>query len=505
MKNIIQYALLILVIGLSSCNDFLKEASQDEVIPSSVEDLDQLLAYEGYPRKEIPLMSYLCLLDDDVEQYMSTSQNAQKQTEVYSSIYLWGRRESANNTTMFDDCQEIMSNAQRKITLDSYQAFYKLIAGCNVVLDMMDEVVGEELTKSRVKGEALVLRSFYYFNLINLYAYPYNASNAPNGNSKGIPLKLTSDIAPTSVPCSTVAQVYDRIIKDVEEGIAYLTETKANGSKYRIGINAAHLLASRFYLFMENWEKVEEHTTAIINSYDELVPIFNMTTVNYPAQINMITAMSYPFIYNLSNPEIIFVYSTREETSSLINSSWNCEAFRASTSLVSCFESNDQRLNGYLCATNGMRKSSKISFSATATFPFGSGLRLSEVYLNRAEAYIQLAMTGKKELLENAINDLNSIRVNRIKNYANNAWTTNTFNQDVNLILEKCREERRRELNFENMRWFDLRRYGMKDFSHTIDESTIPGDEYTVQIGTESPRWVLPIMQEHKKNNPELN
>ena len=351
---------------------------------------------------------------------------------------------------------------------------------------MMDEVVGEELTKSRVKGEALVLRSFYYFNLINLYAYPYNASNAPNGNSKGIPLKLTSDIAPTSVPCSTVAQVYDRIIKDVEEGIAYLTETKANGSKYRIGINAAHLLASRFYLFMENWEKVEEHTTAIINSYDGLVPIFNMTTVNYPAQINMITAMSYPFIYNLSNPEIIFVYSTREETSSLINSSWNCEAFRASTSLVSCFESNDQRLNGYLCATNGMRKSSKISFSATATFPFGSGLRLSEVYLNRAEAYIQLAMTGKKELLENAINDLNSIRVNRIKNYANNAWTTNTFNQDVNLILEKCREERRRELNFENMRWFDLRRYGMKDFSHTIDESTIPGDEYTVQIGTES-------------------
>lgn len=167
MKNIIQYT-LILIIGLSSCNDFLKEASQDEVIPSSVEDLDQLLAYEGYPRKEISLMSYLCLLDDDVEQYMSTNQNAQKQTEVYSSIYLWGKRGSTNNITMFDDCQEIMSNAQRKITLDSYQAFYKLIAGCNVVLDMIDEVVGEELTKKRVKGEALVLRSFYYFNLVNL-------------------------------------------------------------------------------------------------------------------------------------------------------------------------------------------------------------------------------------------------------------------------------------------------------------------------------------------------
>ena len=59
MKNIIQYILLVTMISLSSCNDFLEESSQDEVIPSSIEDLDQLLAYEGYPRSAISLMPYL--------------------------------------------------------------------------------------------------------------------------------------------------------------------------------------------------------------------------------------------------------------------------------------------------------------------------------------------------------------------------------------------------------------------------------------------------------------
>ena len=42
MKKMIKKSILFLsVIGLCSCNDFLKEASQDEVIPSTIEDLDQ--------------------------------------------------------------------------------------------------------------------------------------------------------------------------------------------------------------------------------------------------------------------------------------------------------------------------------------------------------------------------------------------------------------------------------------------------------------------------------
>ena len=87
-----------------------------------------------------------------------------------------------------------------------------MIAGCNVVLDMINEVSGESETKKRVEGEARILRSFHYFNLINLYAYPYNAPNAQQGKAAGIPLNLSSTIDQNSVPRRTVAEVYAAII-----------------------------------------------------------------------------------------------------------------------------------------------------------------------------------------------------------------------------------------------------------------------------------------------------
>ncbi|MEI3421754.1 MAG: hypothetical protein V8R91_12250 [Butyricimonas faecihominis] len=52
----------------------------------------------------------------------------------------------------------------------------------------------------------------------------------------------------------------------MEKGINLLTEINATGSKFRIGMNAAHLLASRYYLFMENWEKAAEHATSVFST-----------------------------------------------------------------------------------------------------------------------------------------------------------------------------------------------------------------------------------------------
>ena len=47
MKNIIQKSILLLaIIGLWSCSDFLEESSQDEVIPFTIEDLHQAIPDE---------------------------------------------------------------------------------------------------------------------------------------------------------------------------------------------------------------------------------------------------------------------------------------------------------------------------------------------------------------------------------------------------------------------------------------------------------------------------
>lgn len=504
MKNIIKKSILLLfVIGLCSCSDFLKETSQDEVIPSTIEDLDQLLAYEGYPRYANQVMPYLDLLDDDVTQYIRSNGQTSIITK-YSPLYLWGGRSSTNNETMFEDFQNLPNPTSgiSSIEVDSYEILYKMIAGCNVVLDMISDVNGESNTKKRVEGEALVLRSFYYFNLVNLYAYPYNAPNAPNGQSAGIPLKLSSIINQNSVSRSTVAEVYNSIITDVEKGIKLLTEAGSSGTKYRVGIRAAHLLASRYYLFMENWEKAAEHATSLLASAGNL-SLLDMTNIYYPASMSDLEiGEKFSYSFTLDNPEIMFFYTNSGEHC-MVQSTYRSDCFKASDELIKCYTNDDQRLNGYLCAYTSEtgRKSSKLSDD----IKFGSSLRLSEAYLNRAEAYAYMAKAGQTEYLAKAITDLNTLREKRIRNYASQAWTNETFNNNTNNFIEECKAERRRELCFENMRWFDLRRYGMNSFSHNLDESTSPGDEYSIEIGTVNSKWMLPIMQKHKESNPALN
>ena len=502
MKNIIQKSILLLaIIGLWSCSDFLEESSQDEVIPSTIEDLDQLLAYEGYPRRDFTLMPYLNLLDDDVTQYI-TSNNAKPVVTKYGPLYLWGGRSVENNENMFDDFNNLPNPTTgiTSIEVDSYATLYKMIAGCNVVLDMINEVSGESETKKRVEGEARILRSFHYFNLINLYAYPYNAPNAPQGKAAGIPLKLSSTIDQNSVPRSTVAEVYAAIISDVEKGISLLTEINATGSKFRIGMNAAHLLASRYYLFMENWEKAAEHANSVFSTPGSNLALYDMTPVDYPTAIN---SGEFPYPFTLNNSEIIFYYANKNEYQ-IVKAEHSSECFMASDALRNCFADDDQRWNGYLCPFNEAGDYKKLS-KFSNQLEFGACLRLSEVYLNRAEAYAQMAKAGQNEYFAKAVSDLNSVREKRIKNYSTQAWTGSTFNNNADNLIETCREERRREFCFEGMRWFVLRRYGMKSFSHSVDESTSPGDEYSVEIGTASSKWVLPIMKSHKESNPALN
>ena len=73
---------------------------------------------------------------------------------------------------------------------------------------------------------------------------------------------------------------------------------------------------------------------------------------------------------------------------------------------------------------------------------------------------------------------------------------------DGNELLEFYKEERRRELCFEEHRWFDLRRYGMPKLTHVVTISEGQPVEYT--LPEKDPRYVLPIAREVLDKNPAL-
>ena len=105
---------------------------------------------------------------------------------------------------------------------------------------------------------------------------------------------------------------------------------------------------------------------------------------------------------------------------------------------------------------------------------------MSEAYLNRAEAYAQKGESGA------AWDDLSHLRENRYKEYSEIAIT------DATVLLEEIREERRLELCFDEVRWFDLRRQGMPEIKHTYKaEKGGAVYEYVLQQG--DPMYTIPF------------
>ena len=131
-------------------------------------------------------------------------------------------------------------------------------------------------------------------------------------------------------------------------------------------------------------------------------------------------------------------------------------------------------------------------------------MRVAELYLNRAEANMRRYLqNGEERLRVSALTDLNFLRSSRYD-------TRNVEYKDVDYsgddLLTFYKEERRRELAFEDHRWFDLRRYGMPEITHVYQgsESEIPAT-YVLPQGSD--RYVLPIPRSvlDKNYNLEAN
>ena len=147
----------------------------------------------------------------------------------------------------------------------------------------------------------------------------------------------------------------------------------------------------------------------------------------------------------------------------------------------------------------GIRK----EYTMEANYPI-KGMRVAELYLNRAEANIHRYLENKEESLRvSALADLNFLRSFRYDT-RNESYTNVDYSGDE--LLEFYKEERRRELAFEDHRWFDLRRYGMPEITHVYQgsESEIPVT-YVLEQGSE--RYVLPIPRSvlDKNYNLEAN
>lgn len=478
-------AIVLFSLGLVSCKKFLAERSQSDVIPKTTRDFGEILYTNGYPTSGKLLQPYLALMDDDIQCYNSEVLTSADYIVHNSGAYMWQpnlieyTRASGN------------SDAE---TFNSWETYYSMILGTNIALQYMDGSEGSESDKMMYKGEAYALRAFYHFSLVNLYGKPYNDSATTPDKSLGVPIMTSANLYETLPERKSVKEVYDQVTSDLDSALYFLDQVQAGQRLFRISSAATHLLASRVYLYMEQWDKAIEHANRVISRHPQLM---DLNTWGAPDPITKV-------IIGNGNTETLWYYGSLEEAFPFGVST----AYDVSPSLAACFEPGDLRSSIFWYVTPEFLKMFtpcdysyiKLYNQSPLSPNLGSSFRTAEAYLNRAEAYIQLyRTTGDVNAAAQALADLNTLRASRIATDSFVNWEI----QPGDILLDMCRTERRRELFRESgHRWFDLRRYGMPAIEHEYRPDLV--NVFRYKLEARDPQYVLAIPNDVLTRNVQL-
>ena len=493
------------VLSLTACEDFLEPNSKSEFIPEDAVSLNELLLGEAYQRNDMSGYNiFLGLLDDDVEAAPYQAPAEGFDATKYIASCTW-------QPDMFKMMDEAGSGH-----INIYESYYELILGANAVIDYLPGVIDTEDNINNVKAQAYALRGFYYFNLVNIFGQPFNY--APD--ALGVPLKRQSGIEADEgyLKRKTVAEVYTQILSDLhtaEETYVLLPEAMQWKKNYRTSLPMVQLMLSRTYLYMENWSEAARYAKMVMDNQNfKLIDLNNVPTTGTDESGNEIrnyiifpTYKHSETIWPYGNVEDMFAwtYHGTNSTNTLNNKKMHAY-FQASADLINTFDNYDLRLKRYIVRapmndTELMPMAfGKIYVGTQYYLPkhdvgvFGRCLRLSEAYLNYAEAQ---AMMGGDGIAE-AARVLTELREKRFD--PEDDFEVTITDQEEMIAFVK--DERRKELCFEGHRWFDLRRWGMPEITHVWHESE---DESTVyRLKEKDLMYTVPIPDEALQSNGEL-
>lgn len=484
--------LVLIILGaccMASCKKFLSEYSQSDVIPETTEHFGEILFMDAYPDNEEPMHNFTVFLDDDVECYYGPTLGNTGLSRYAAPIFQWQA-----------DFSEKVLQQDNSFYFNAWFLYYKHILGANVVLQFIDDAVGPQKDKDRIKGEAFALRAYYHFMLVNLYAAPYNDSTTTPDKSPGVPLRMTSDLSDQHMERKSVKEVYVQIENDLDSAITLLERDQTIRRATRLNYLAAHLLASRVCLYQEKWDEAIAHADVVLAKHSRLMNLNTWGGMPVPETKPMA---------GLNNVETIFCYGTAHEKLPI---SYGV-AYDLSHDLVNTFEPADQRAlvgfyynppetRPYFATDYSQMKVQSNTLAGTGdSYVNFNSWRSAEAYLNRAEALIQLYKTkGDGGAAAKALQDLNTLRAARLDPAGFSNWTL----QPADVLLRMCREERRRELYLEEMhRWFDLRRYGMPAIYHKYRPDALTTETYKLE--KRDKQYILPIPRDVLNRNPALH
>lgn len=384
---------------------------------------------------------------------------------------------STRNTGRYLDYDGFVVSEEDTFADGLWNTLYEVIVNASKAIEggeKLEIVSGEQQEQiNQLVGEAYALRALAHFDLVRLFAQPYNYT--PDADHPGIPVINRSEDNEISPARNTVKEVYEQVNTDLATALEKITADKKNG---RFTSYAVKALAARSYLYQEDYTNAIKYSTEVIDNGG-----FSLA-----GNENYLDLWAEEF-NSESIFEIVNTVADNAGTNGLghyFDPGGYADAL-VTTDLFNLYDSNDARLGA-------IKKGSKTGAEENALFvykfPRGTSrddnvriLRLAEQFLIRAEAY---AKTGKDA----------EARADLLKVMERATPGASAAGESGDALVDRILLERRKELAFEGHRLFDLNR-NKKDVriiqSENIIEAPYPNDKF-----------ILPIPLNELNANPDI-
>lgn len=461
--------LFLVVMSFPACENYV------DITPTGVKTVDSTETYYEllvYPKRSY-YPSAFALLSDNV--WSKESNIIGMEFTSFDGINMTFN-EAANRTELSDN--------------NLYENCYQYILRSNIVLSQVDYSSGDQKLKDLAKAEARIWRAWDHFIAVNTFAKAYDPATA--SQDPGVPVIAAYDLE--LVPSkSSVADVYDFIISDIEAALPYLEENPA--SIYHPSKAFGYALAARVYLFHRDWEKAKAAAEESLKCNSTLIDYLELEANGGPnkdktyAKAGNPEVLSYAYMGSYSdNPAYCYGMISPE--------------------LVALFGQNDLRLNLFFKTTGNSvyyfdDGSGAALWDTSLTYSkfqyMAVGMRTAEVYLILAEA------KARMNDLNGAIETLNQLRAKRVKGDEAILSVPSSQKETVQEVIN----ERRKELLFGFSRFWDLKRLNTEpDYAKTITRTfplvTEGVERKTYTLRPDSRLYIIPFPPSARKMNPNL-
>ncbi len=451
MKSIVKYLICIPLVAIfcgCSLNIPPPDQFSDPDAISTVSSARSLLtsAYISYPHYEYQLS----ILGND-----------------FCPTNLLGKDVSQQNLYRWQD------NSINELASEVWSTYYTTIAFCDVLLERIPNVAtattAEESEKAAITSEVKTLKALCYFNLLRLFATPYDKN--PDADGVVIKTRIGVEVVARSSKTACVNYIRDLLIEA-------LTVNNTPAKNGWLSQKAVYHILSQLELYAGNYQKAAQYAEEVLKNVED----------------GWFTGANYRYLWSANSYEgrIFAFYNSNPYYNTLQYDEPNGDYFAVNPKIE--YSSNDVRKEYNIYpftmayeSRNLFGKYNKNNREGEAN-TYVDMMRYAEAYFIAAEAYCR---DGEEA---NGISKLN-----HYLSLCGANLIPNTLSGDE--LIDRIVSEKLNEFVGEGVNYFDLKRIGNRD----IIRYTAWGKSTYSIIKKDDYKWIFPIPASEYRYNEAVS